>query len=82
MLLPHDSDRAAIMDSLKAIGIQTSIHYPGFWTFSAYAQFVERSQAPISAQICDKELTLPLYPTMSSTAVDEVCVSLLKTLNA
>jgi dTDP-4-amino-4,6-dideoxygalactose transaminase len=77
VLLPVGSNRAAIIESLKSQGIQTSIHYPPFWGFSAYGDRLSQEDAPIVAEIATRELTLPLYPTMTDMDVDFVAASLL-----
>ena len=65
VLLPEHSDRTEVMAALKEKGVQTSIHYPPFWTFTAYASITNKKEAPIVAEICERELTLPLYPTIT-----------------
>ncbi len=80
VLLPVGSDRKAVIEALKANGIQSSIHYPPFWNFTAYAGQFSASDAPVAAEICDRELTLPLYPTMTNEEVDLVTTSLLECL--
>jgi dTDP-4-amino-4,6-dideoxygalactose transaminase len=80
VLLPVGSDRKAVIEVLKANGIQSSIHYPPFWNFTAYAGQFSASDAPVAADICERELTLPLYPTMTNEEVDLVTTSLLECL--
>jgi dTDP-4-amino-4,6-dideoxygalactose transaminase len=76
-LLPLGCDRVAVIEALKAQGVQSSIHYPSFWNFSAYKGLFNEADAPIVAQISARELTLPLYPTMTDVEVDYVSSSLL-----
>jgi len=66
VLLPETVDRIEVIGKLKNVGIQTSIHYPPFWGFTAYSATTRKTDAPVVAQICDRELTLPLYPTMTT----------------
>lgn len=80
VLLPIGADRKAVIEALKGLGIQSSIHYPPFWGFSAFAGQFARTDTPIASEICDRELTLPLYPTMSIEEVDLVTTSLLDCL--
>lgn len=77
VLLPAGCDRKAVIESLKAKRIQSSIHYPAFWTFTAYAGQFSPTDAPIAAEICERELTLPLFPTMTDDEVDMVTTALL-----
>lgn len=80
VLLPMGCDRKTLIESLKAKGIQSSIHYPPFWSFTAYAGQFSRVTAPVAAEICERELTLPLFPTMTDEEVDLVTSSLLECL--
>jgi len=79
-LLPAGCDRKSVIESLKAKGIQSSIHYPPFWNFTAYVGQFSPGDTPVSAEICERELTLPLYPTMTDEEVDLVTTSLLESL--
>ena len=65
VLLPKHTNRSQAMSVMKERGIQTSIHYPPFWGFTAYSSSTCRDDAPIVEDICTRELTLPLFPTMS-----------------
>ena len=77
VLLPPRCQRAAVMETLKAAGVQSSIHYPPFWGFTAYKDSMSAQDAPLAADICRRELTLPLYPGMSDEEVDLVTDALL-----
>lgn len=80
VLLPEESDRIAVIGALKENRIQTSIHYPPFWKFSAYKRQFSSSDSPVTAEICRRQLTLPLFPTMTNEEVDKVTESLLEGL--
>ena len=71
ILLGEPVDRAALMESMKQDGIQTSIHYPAIQRFSAYKDTV--NPTPKAEYVCAHELTLPLYPGMTFEEVDLVC---------
>jgi dTDP-4-amino-4,6-dideoxygalactose transaminase len=60
------------MEKLREEGIQTSIHYPGFWEFSAYSDNINKDEYPIASNISDAELTLPLFPTMTTAQIELV----------
>ncbi|BAH77527.1 DegT/DnrJ/EryC1/StrS family aminotransferase [Solidesulfovibrio magneticus] len=77
VLLPKRVDRAALMAGLRGQGIQSSIHYPDMQQFTAYKDLLRG--APVAAEICARELTLPLFPSMSMEMVHEV-VALLRAL--
>lgn len=72
VLLPAGTDRASVIAKLKEAGIQTSIHYPPFWEFSAFSGQYRAENTPVAAEICGRELTLPLFPTMTDSQVDLV----------
>jgi dTDP-4-amino-4,6-dideoxygalactose transaminase len=76
ILLGAEINRAAVIESMKQDGIQTSIHYPAIQSFTAYKGKV--NPTPKAEYVCAQELTLPLYPTMTTNDVDLVCDSLLK----
>jgi dTDP-4-amino-4,6-dideoxygalactose transaminase len=80
VLLPQNADRIAVIGALKKKRIQSSIHYPPFWDFSAYQGQFSPEEAPVTADICRRQLTLPLYPTMTEDEVDQVCHALLEAL--
>ena len=80
VLLPPNTNRKKIIESLKQNRIQASIHYPPFWDFSAYQGQFSPNDAPVTAEICLRQLTLPLFPTMTEDEVDQVCSALLEAL--
>ena len=79
ILLDKTLDRVKLIGLLKDDGIQSSIHYPAFKDFTAFKD-AGLNDAPIAEDIASRELTLPLYPTMSMDEVDLVCGSLKKAL--
>ena len=80
VLLPKKTDRIAVIGALKEKRIQSSIHYPPFWDFSAYQGQFSPNDSPVTADICRRQLTLPLFPTMTEDEVDQVCNALLEAL--
>jgi dTDP-4-amino-4,6-dideoxygalactose transaminase len=80
VLLPLGVDRITVIETLKAHGVQSSIHYPPFWSFTGYAGQFSAEDAPLAAAISQRELTLPLYPTMTDSEVDLVTEVLLRSL--
>lgn len=75
ILLSKSVDRQAIMAGLKDRGIQSSIHYPPFQGFAAYRK-AGLPDTPIAHDISSRELTLPLFPTMTFEQVEFVCSTL------
>jgi len=80
VLLPEGTDRVAVIGALKDSRIQSSIHYPPFWDFTAYKGQFSPNDSPVTADICRRQLTLPLFPTMTEAEVDQVCSALLEAL--
>lgn len=70
-LLPAGADKHAFMERMKAQGIQTSWHYPPVHRFSIYkdAYASRPNPLPVSDEVAEREVTLPLYPTMSEEQV-------------
>lgn len=81
VLLPSNIDRTKVISLLKEDGIQSSIHYLGLWDFSAYDKFFDNNHYPFASEICKRELTLPLFPTMTFEQVDMVTNALIKAVN-
>lgn len=76
IILPEGVNRNELISHMKTNRIQTSIHYPAFHTFAAYTQLISAGQLPICDQVCERELTLPIYPTMTAGEVDLVVTNL------
>ena len=77
VLLPDNIDRNSVIVSLKERGIQSSIHYPAFCDFSAYKDSFNKEKTPVALNIIPHQLTLPLFPSMTFSEVDEVTSSVL-----
>jgi dTDP-4-amino-4,6-dideoxygalactose transaminase len=71
VLLPESVSRQTVMEALRDAGIQTSIHYRPVHTFTAYKGFSSRA-LPNSEIVGNREITLPLYPSMTFQDVDYV----------
>lgn len=79
ILLPPGCNRETIAAHLKNDGIQSSVHYRPIHTFSVYSKQNALPKKLAKAEaIAERELTLPMYPTMTNAQVDLVCDSLLK----
>ena len=70
-LLPAGMDRLKVIEVLKREGVQSSIHYPEFQEFTAF-RGGKLEATPIAQEIAKRELTLPLYPTMTDEEVNIV----------
>lgn len=72
MLLPDGVNRQAFMTSLRDEGIQSSIHYPPIHAFQYYRQRYGKIDLPYTDEVSKREVTLPLYPTMSDAQLELV----------
>jgi len=72
IVLPPDVDRTKFMDCLREERIQSSIHYPAIHQFGYYAKRYPGVSLPVTEDVSKREVTLPLYPTMSDSQVDLV----------
>jgi len=72
VLLPEGVSRKSFMDSLRLAGIQTSIHYPPIHQFSYHRQLVSGVALPQTERVAEREVTLPLFSSMSESQVDLV----------
>lgn len=70
VLLDDNLNREGVIEIMKNNGIQTSIHYPAFKEFTAFKD-LNLGNTIIADDISKRELTLPLYPTMT---MEEVCL--------
>lgn len=82
VLLPKGADKLTFMAAMKQAGIQTSWHYPPVHTFSTYAKdWTERGiPLPLTEAVAAREVTLPLYPTMTEEQVDWVVEAIVGSL--
>jgi len=70
ILLPNGSDRLQFMERMKSFGIQTSIHYPPIHKFKIYDEGdASCRHLPLTEDVVKREVTIPLYPTMSEDDV-------------
>ena len=71
VLLPSGTDKHAFMERMKQQGIQTSWHYPPVHRFSVYKEaYASRpNPLPVTDEVAQREVTLPLYPTMTDEQV-------------
>jgi len=81
ILLPPGVDRKRFIDSMREERVQTSIHYPPIHHFSYYRQRFPDVSLPQTEDVASREVTLPLYPTMSSTTVELVMETVKKSLD-
>ena len=80
-LLPEGVDKLKVMEAMKAQRIQTSWHYPPVHTFSVFKEGQDWSGVlPVTEAVARREITLPLYPTMTVEQVEMVVGALKSSL--
>jgi dTDP-4-amino-4,6-dideoxygalactose transaminase len=72
VVFPDSRERDSMSESLKAEGIQTSIHYNPVHQFSAFRKLDPDVHLPLTEAFAARELTLPLYPSLSEAQVDTI----------
>ncbi|MCX5893239.1 MAG: DegT/DnrJ/EryC1/StrS family aminotransferase, partial [Deltaproteobacteria bacterium] len=81
VLLKDGALRPAFMSHLAKEGIQTSIHYPPIHHFTYYRQLWPpdfNHCLPHTEAVAGREVTLPLFPAMTSTQLELVVQSIFK----
>jgi dTDP-4-amino-4,6-dideoxygalactose transaminase len=64
ILLPKEVKREEFMGHMKEQGIQTSIHYPPIHTFTSFKNDTSLNLW-VTEDVANREVTLPLYPTLT-----------------
>lgn len=64
--------RDQIVRSLKAAGIQTSLHYPYIPDFKIF-KHLSTPELSHSRLFADRVITLPLFPNLEESQVEEIC---------
>ena len=80
ILLPLGIKKEKVVNHLKTQNIQTTMHYPAPWNFSAYKGFFSKKENSISEEIISRELTLPLHTLMSQKDAKKVCDEIKKVI--
>ena len=75
-LLPPGTDRAAVMERMRAAGIQTSIHYRPVHRMHAFQRQGVEAGVPVAENLASREITLPFYPGMTRADVAAVVAAL------
>ncbi|NOZ73039.1 MAG: hypothetical protein GXP38_14200 [Chloroflexi bacterium] len=85
LIRPLNQDRIENRRSIEVpllFSIQTSIHYPPIHQFQYYRQRYPHISLPRTEAVSARELTLPLFPTMSDEMVSWVIDSVLSGLSS
>jgi dTDP-4-amino-4,6-dideoxygalactose transaminase len=70
-IAPDESTRDKVVEALKAERIQTSLHYPYLPGFTAFGN--KKADQMFSVSLSKRAITLPLFPKMTISQVDEIC---------
>lgn len=81
IVLPNPEMRDEVADRLKADGIQTSIHYPPIHRFTAFRESGRNADLPVTEAFAGRELTLPLYPSLTPGQIDAIGSTVIKALH-
>jgi dTDP-4-amino-4,6-dideoxygalactose transaminase len=66
------SDRESVQSNLAAAGIETLVHYPLAITRQPAMAAWQPAACPEADRAASSVLSLPLYPSMHDTGVDEI----------
>jgi dTDP-4-amino-4,6-dideoxygalactose transaminase len=80
ILLPKGTNRAQVVDAMRAAGIQTTIHYPAAHSLSLYRNLFPFVHLPLTEEYAKRELTLPLHPRLEEGHLDTITRSLASSL--
>jgi dTDP-4-amino-4,6-dideoxygalactose transaminase len=81
VMLPDGAVRADVMESMKAAGIGTGVHYPAIHLFTLYRNLGWKpGDFPHAERAGRSILTLPLFPTMENSDVARVTAALANAL--
>ena len=81
VVLPRAANRLHFMEAMKSQGVQTSVHYPPIHLFSSFRGTTEGTGSlPVTEDIAGREVTLPLYPTLTDEQVKLVAQAVRKAL--
>jgi dTDP-4-amino-4,6-dideoxygalactose transaminase len=75
-------DRNTLQEKLAQDGIQTGIHYPVPCHLQpAYQNLGNRGDFPHAETLCQQILSLPIYPGLSNTQIEDVVGAIALSLN-
>ena len=70
-------ERDEVIDALRAEGIEATLHYPAVHLLTLYRERGGRpGTAPRAERLCERLVTIPLYPAMTSSDQDDVVIAL------
>jgi dTDP-4-amino-4,6-dideoxygalactose transaminase len=69
-------DRDVLQQHLKESGVETLVHYPVPIPRQPALAGARPDACPVADEVCDRVLSLPLYPELGAAAVDEVAAAI------
>jgi perosamine synthetase len=70
-------ERDLVIDALRAEGIEATLHYPAVHLLSLYrGRGGAPAMAPRAERLCERLVTLPLFPAMTASDQDDVVIAL------
>ncbi len=80
--LPRGTDRAALIQKMKTAGVPTAIYYPiPMHQQPPYVQYpVSRCNLPVTMDLCDRVLALPMHPYIEVAQQEHIAASLKEAL--
>jgi perosamine synthetase len=70
-------ERDTAIDALRAEGIEATLHYPAVHLLSLYVgRGGAAAMAPRAERLCERLVTLPLFPAMTASDQDDVVIAL------
>ena len=69
-------NRDALQSHLKQHGVETLVHYPVPIPRQAALALEAPRHCPIAEDVCNRVLSLPLYPSLDASAVDQVVATI------
>lgn len=81
ILLPDAVDREGVINYLRQLGIQSSIHYPPVHLFSYYHQRFPTVKLANTERFFARELTLPLHPKLTEKDITRTVKALCESLD-
>lgn len=76
VVLPAGTPRRAVREHLAQCGVQTSVHYPPTHLFRRYRSAAPGRSLPVTEDLAERLLSLPLHPRLTVGDVDRVCTAL------
>jgi dTDP-4-amino-4,6-dideoxygalactose transaminase len=65
-------NRDVLQRHLKQQGVETLVHYPVPIPRQAALAREQPADCPVATRVCDRVLSLPLYPALGSEAIDQI----------